>query len=45
MEHLKGIPPLTVILEHANLEIAQTKKGVELINSEDHYRFIVNKLG
>ena len=37
--------PLTVVLEYANLEIAQTKKGVELINSEDHQRFIEQKLG
>jgi rRNA small subunit pseudouridine methyltransferase Nep1 len=36
--------PLWVVLEHANLEIAQTKKGVELINSDDHQRFIEGKL-
>ena len=33
-----------MILEHANLEVAQTKKGVELINSDDHQRFIEQKL-
>lgn len=36
--------PLYVVLEHANLEVGQTKKGMELMNSEDHSRFIQNKL-
>ena len=31
---------LYVVLNNANLEIAQTKKGVELINHEDHSKFI-----
>ena len=35
---------LYVVLEHANLEVAMTKRGVELLNSEDHHRFITNKL-
>ena len=35
---------LYVVLENANLEVAQTKKGVELINHEDHSKFIQNKL-
>jgi hypothetical protein len=35
---------LYVVLEHANLEIANTKKGVELLNHEDHSKFIQNKL-
>ena len=36
--------PLYVVLNYANLEVAMTKKGVELINSDDHYKFIENKL-
>ena len=32
------------MLQNANLEIAQTKKGVELINHEDHSKFIDQKL-
>ena len=34
MEHKDFNYPFFVILEHANLEVAQTKKGVELINCE-----------
>ena len=33
-----------MILNYANLEVAMTKKGVELINSDDHLKFIENKL-
>ncbi len=36
--------PLYVVLNYANLEVAMTKKGVELINSDDHFKFIENKL-
>ena len=45
MENYKDFgTALYVVLENANLEVAQTKKGVELINHEDHSRFIENKL-
>ena len=33
-------PRLIVVLEEAALEIAQTKKGMELLNCEDHEKFI-----
>ena len=36
--------PLYVILEHANLEVVQMKSGVQLINSDDHVKFIETKL-
>ena len=36
--------PFYVVLNHANLEVAQLKYGIELLNSEDHWKFITNKL-
>jgi hypothetical protein len=36
--------PIYVVLNYANLEVAMTKKGVELINSDDHLKFIETKL-
>lgn len=36
--------PLYVVLEHAGLEVAQMKRGIELLNSEDHWKFIESKL-
>ena len=35
---------LHVVLENANLEVAMTKRGLELLNTESHSRFIENKL-
>jgi rRNA small subunit pseudouridine methyltransferase Nep1 len=29
-----------VVLEHANLETANTKRGIELLNCDDHQRLI-----
>ena len=29
-----------MVLEHANLETAKTKRGIELINCDDHQRLI-----
>ena len=36
---------LYVVLQHANLEVAMTKKGVELLNNVVHLNFIERKLG
>ena len=33
-----------MVLEHANLEVASLKNGIELLNGEDHWKFITTKL-
>ena len=39
-EEKQSMPRVIVILEHANLETANTKKGIELLNCDDHQRLI-----
>lgn len=36
---------LYIVLQHAQLEVAMTKKGVELLNNLNHSNFISKKLG
>ena len=38
------MPRVIVILEQANLETIKTKRGIELINCDDHQKYIA-KMG